>query len=165
MRLRDRACDRAEWPHRRHLSFVYTDVSGFDTLGVMRAIYAALAPTSELPAAPEVGGETYNWGTDEAYQSFEGDGILVAEHCFGAMPGDGVDIVYHLLVRDDVAVIVDDGTDYTQNNLVFEIGATAEMLDVATDVILQIVTAAGLAFAAREDAPRHDHRRHYPSHA
>lgn len=60
----------------------------------------------------------YNFVTDDVHLTADGEhGLVVAHDCFGALPGDGVDIHFHLLIPDGTHVTFHAGTDYTQSRL------------------------------------------------
>jgi hypothetical protein len=129
-------------------------VSGVAFEPVFRSLFAVLAPGRTLPEQPRAEAtRRYNWGTDQSYFTAEGDGLSIAEECFGAVPGDGIDVVYHLTVGSEILIYASQGRDYLQTACVFRITATAETIDVATDALLQVATAAGFVLEHRDDAP------------
>ena len=140
---------------RRDLEFRDPDdaVGRYPADRLLKALFAVLVPDKPLAMTPERPDErAYNWGVDEAYRNVDGDGLLIAERCFGAVPGDGIDVHYHLTIGDAVAVHVVVGQDYSQDTLVFEIRASAEMIDVATDAMLKLAIEESLRLVRRVDA-------------
>jgi len=144
---------RARHHHAKSRELAFTGPDGAGAVGIplaplLREVFALLAPDRpQATTSTWVAGHSYNWGRDRAYLTAEGDGLLLADHCFGALPGDGVDTIYHLLVGDDVVIVVEVGHDYAQSMLQFKLAATPEVFDVANDVLLQVATARGLALA------------------
>jgi hypothetical protein len=117
---------------------------------ILRELFSRLAPGRPLAETPvRVEPRRYNWDDDYAYRTAEGDGLLVAAYCFGALPGDGVDDIYHLTIGDDLALQVTQGRDYSQGTFEFELSATAETIDVTTDALLTIAAARGLELVRR----------------
>lgn len=171
--LRERVCDRAVWPCGRDLVFGnFPEIARLHglRLGLARAIYQQLAPGCVLPEQPTTLSPcTYNLlpapdddeHEDRVYMTSRGDGILVAEHYWGVAL-EGVDNVYHVLVRDEIAVIFDEGSDYTASTMTFQLSTKPDTIDAATDVVLACATAAGLILLRRNDTPSRHHRRHHP---
>ena len=150
--LRRFAVDR-EWPASRQLGFKHPNrLVGFPLERLMRAIFTAISGGRRLPDTRiQLEGRTYNWGTDNAIITPEGDGILFAIRCFGVLPGDGVDESWHMVVGDQVRIIVPEATDYTPSELHFQLGATQEAIEAATDAILTCASAAELVLLRRTD--------------
>jgi hypothetical protein len=161
--LREYACDRHAWPVTRELAFTYgRHLRDLDLTAMLRSIYDELSGGVALPAeAIWLDGTTYNWGQDTALVTERGDGLLFATHCFGALPGDGIDHVHHLLVGEQIRMICEIGWDYTQRELAIDVSATAEAIDVATDALLEHAATAGLQLVRRvDDIPPRTPRRH-----
>ena len=117
----------------------------------LKELFALLAPGRALPDEPVTGGRTYNWGSDQAYWTVDGDGILIAQQCFGAVPGDGIDLIFHVTVGKDISVVVTQGMDYSQHEYELRIVATSETIDVVTDAVLQTIEGKGLVLVRRAD--------------
>jgi hypothetical protein len=123
--LRDRVVDRAPWPHQRHLCFDrFQSLDRGNDWGhrTALALYRYLRPEGALSEAPVTlecwtHGRAYNWKDDQGWLGPDGGGVLFAQECFGAMPGDGVDEVWHVAPDRDRCVIFDEGTDHTQYTL------------------------------------------------
>ena len=166
-RLRARASEA--WPCTRDLVFTYRaaerDPRDFEAAlpeieipPIAYAIFAKLAPGRVLPALEAVRGHTYDWGDDSACMTADGDGILVAEY---AMREPERDVgpsrtVYHVLIGDDACATVETGSAaqrVAQPRLVVRLSASIEAIDAATDAILELAPAFGLAFVERIDAP------------
>lgn len=127
-RFRAQAADRATWAARRALVVAREGRASEDMRALCAALYKSLTGV-EVAAWDAFAYDrqtTYNWMDDRAWLASAGDGVLMSMHCFGALPGDGVDYVYHVLVRDRVRVIVDWGSDYSQDELVFEVSGASE---------------------------------------
>ena len=150
--------DPAIQPCTRKLEFARADggaATGFPLDALMKAVFAMLAPGRPLPdATVPVKGPRYNWGADEVYLRAEGDGILIAENCRGAVAGDDVETWYQMIVGDEVDMGVSLARDYFQATLVFSFSATAGAIDVATEALLQASAARGLVLVSREDVHR-----------
>lgn len=120
---------------------------------VMEKVFALLAPGRTLPSAPKYETDRYyNWGADESYYTPEGDGLRVAERCYGAVAGDGIEYNFHLEVGQEIGIHTM-LADYAQDSYTFRISATAEAIDVATDALLQAAAACGLLLKQRRDVP------------
>ena len=133
-------------------------VNGLPLFDWLKELFALLAPGCALPDEPLTGGRTYNWGSDKAYWTVDGDGILIAEYCFGAVPGDGLELIFHLSVGKDISVVVTQGLDYSQHEYEFRVVATSETIDVVTDALLQTFESKDLVLVRRTDLPTKDVR-------
>ena len=119
-------------------------VTRFALEPLLRAWFAMLAPDRTLSQTRTSPAERkYNLGSDDAYRTLEGDGILISRRHFGAVPGDGIETEYEVDVGE-IGLVVIQQNDSTQDTLVFEISATPETIDVATDALLQVAAAKGL---------------------
>lgn len=120
--LRNRAVDRATWAHTQALVAGIPDPSVLPppwASQVALTLFERLAPGVALGPWVRVDrldhGRAYNWGEDRCRLS-KGGGVLVADHCFGALPGDGVDVVAHVMPDPHARVLFHEGTDYSQYN-------------------------------------------------
>lgn len=128
---------------------VFTTASGNVTRTrlepLLKAVFARLAPERRLPEKSTFVSNTLgNWGSDEAYFTAEGDGLLIGENCTGAVAGEGIEVVYRLTVGDDVIVSVSVATDSMQASLEFLLFAPPEKLDDVTQALRQAAVAHGL---------------------
>ena len=128
-------------------------VTGLRAEPVLMKLFAVLAPDQPLPDTPTTPAERHHsWGLEQEYRNAQGDGLLIGEQCVNsALPGENVDTVYSLRIGNELLVVVEVAQDYTQDTLVFEVHATPEMLDIATDALLSIAKAAGLVLARRNE--------------
>jgi hypothetical protein len=131
---------------------VMQTVTRFKLATLLKRWFAMLAPGRPLPEWPtSLETRTYNFGTDQAYRTAEGDGILVADRCFGALPGDGVETIWTVTVRDEMSLVVEQQLDSIQDTFVFRLSASADTIDIATDALLQVAAAEGLVFVRRDE--------------
>jgi hypothetical protein len=153
-RLRARANDRAPWEHHRTL-VVPAGPLEVGLRGLFRELYSALAPAGEsLSEQVTDGARTYNWGTDVAWVTSKGNGVLLAEHCIGPLPGDGVDEVFHAVAENRVRVMLDWATDYTQDDVRFKVSANSEpALAQALQTLREVLARHGVR-EVREEAYR-----------
>ena len=136
---------------RRNLEFTSKSLPAEQ---VLKKLFAVLAPDRPLPDTPSAAAErSQNWGVDQEYRTAQGDGVRIAEYCYGAVAGEGIDTIYSLRIGSELSVFVT-VHDYAQDTLVFELHASPEILDVATDALLQVARATGLKLARRDDAPK-----------
>lgn len=113
-------------------------VADVPLLDLFRALFSRLASGRSLPESPRREAKNkYNWGADQSYFTAEGDGLLIAEQCFGGVPGDGIDVVFELTVGNDVLITVAQGRDYSQPTLTFHVSATAETIEAATGALVE----------------------------
>ena len=166
-RLRARASQA--WPCARDLVFTYRagerDPRDFEAAlpdielpPIAYAIFAKLAPGRALPALQAVDGHTYDWGEDAACMTAEGDGILVADYAMRERERDvgPSRTVYHVVIGDDACAAVETGSAaqrVAQPRLVVRLSASVDAIDAATDAILELAPAFGLAFVERIDTP------------
>jgi len=141
----------------RHIEFTGPDgsVTRIPLLEMLKAVFARLAPDRPLPSAPKLlyGGFS-NYGSDDAYYTAEGDGILVGEQHLGALPGETFDVMYRLTLGTEVDMFVSIAADHAQETAVFRLRATPEMIDAATDALIEAAGADGLVFVRRIDDPK-----------
>lgn len=151
-KLRERLLARGSRSVARTLEFA----EGCPIEPVLRGVFARLAPGRVVPDTwVTLSDRMHNYGADEAYATTEGDGLVIAEHCGGAVFGEDISRHYHLLVGDEVVVYVGPVPDHyihASKNLKFTVAATPEALDVATDALLQIAAKHGGKFLRRVDA-------------
>lgn len=107
-----------------------------------RALFAVLHDAELSRVALSRGQQHYNWGSDELWEAADGTGVLLAEECFGALPGDGIDVHVHFLLPGDVHLTFPIGCDYTQSTLTitasgYSDGAVAAVLEAAADTVAQ----------------------------
>jgi hypothetical protein len=119
-------------------------VSGVPLLALFRALFARLANRS-LPETPTYEDTNkYNWGRDESYVTAEGDGLRVAQQCFGGVPGDGIDTVFELTVGDTITISTEQGLDYSQLTLVFRVAAPVDAIDATMDALAKTASEVRL---------------------
>lgn len=129
-------------------------VSSISLLDVLRAAFSLLAPERPLPKTSRFEDHhRSNWGTDEVYFTAEGDGVLIATRCNGAVAGEDLSAEYHLTVGDRIHMFASRETEYEQTTYVVRVRGTDETIDVATDALLHAAGAAGLRLVLRDDAP------------
>jgi len=150
--LRERAVDRAPWPHTVALAVSLPERREPDwAKRVAFALHGRLAPGWTFPAAPIVAdrwrdGTAYNWGDDAAWLDGGSGGIFVASECFGALPGDGVDVVYHVVPDGGARVLFEYGTDYTQNDTTVVVSASdGARLDAVCAAVSAVFVEHGYA--------------------
>lgn len=123
--LRRRVVDRAPWSCSRVL--VFDDFSSIEwrrEWGERAALglYASLRPDAELPRAGLqidrfLHQHCYNFQDDSAWLASDGTGVLLARYCFGAVSGDGVNDVFHVLPVGHRRVVFEICTDSSQDTL------------------------------------------------
>lgn len=155
------------WPCARDLVFTYRagerDPRDFEAAlpeielsALAHAMFAKLAPGQVLPALERAAGHTYDWGEDAACVTADGDGILIADYAVRERDVGPSRTVHHVVVRDEACATLETGSAaqrVAQPRLVIRLSATVDAIDAATDAILELAPAFGLAFVERIDAP------------
>src|SRR2546423_8054925 len=106
------------WPAARTLVFGVPTRASLDSL--VRAIFVALSGGRRLPT------ERVSMGSDTGLVTPEGDGMLFALRNFGAVPGDCVEEIWHMVIRNEVRIILGSEIQSSQGELTVELAATRE---------------------------------------
>jgi len=114
---------------------------GIYLLSFLEQVFTQLTG-GQLDERSRDGGTTYNWGTDVAHLTHDGDGVLFAQKHFGVLPGDGIDSWTHLMLPDDTHVAFALGEDYMQREVALDGWGTDEAAVArALEAVVQAVVA------------------------
>lgn len=131
--LRDAATNPAPWSHSRYLALTPLPSPWSEEVATAAALalFERVAPGSAVLPLDARGASRWSTGTygrpdrDRAWVA-EAGGVLVAVHCFGASPGDGLDRLFHCAWPTRGVVVFDEALDYTQTEIGLELAAASE---------------------------------------